>query len=203
MGFNIWFINSIIINMKDSIRTILRKKLNEGKHSDKFEYGCVMVFLDVNQEDWDRLESMIDKDDLYLGKNGDRGYGFETEPHVTVLYGLHGDIPLEDIEAIIKKLKRPEIKMQKVASFNNPEFGVLKFDVESADLHNENSKFTKLPHTTSYPDYHPHATIAYIKSEKIDEYVDKFKDIEPIEVIVTKVVYSMVDGTKKEYSFDN
>jgi 2'-5' RNA ligase len=187
--------------MKDLIKTLFRKKINEGKHNDKFEFGCVMVYLDVNKEDWDNLESMIDKDDLYLGKDGDRGYGFETEPHVTVLYGLHDDIPLEDIEEVINKLKRPELKMQKVSSFNNPEFGVLKFDVESDDLHKENKKFTEFPHTTSYPDYHPHATIAYIKPDKIDEYVKKFKDIEPIEVVVDKVVYSMADGTKKNYPF--
>ena len=187
--------------MKEFIRNIFRKKINEGKHSDKFEYGCVMVYLDVNKEDLNNLKSMINKDDLYLGKNDDRGYGFEDEPHVTILYGIHSDVPLKDVEAIINKIKRPEIKMQKVSSFNNTEFGVLKFDIESNDLHNENSKFTKLPHTTSYPDYHPHATIAYIKPDYIDSYVDKFKDIEPVEVVVSKIVYSMADGNKKEYSF--
>ena len=180
---------------------LLRRKLMEGKHTDKYDYGCVMVYMKVNPEDWNNLSDMIDDEDLYLGENGDRGYGFETEPHVTILYGLHGDIPLETVEDIINQMKRPEIKMQKVSSFNNPKFGVLKFDVESSDLHNENKKLTKLPHTTDYPDYHPHATIAYIKPDRIDHYVDKFKDINPVDVVVEKIVYSMVDGTKKEYSF--
>ena len=35
----------------------------------------------------------------------------------------------------------------------------------------------------------------------IDEYVKKFKSIEPVDVVVEKIVYSMADGTKKEYSF--
>jgi len=187
--------------MRDLIKKLFRKNLMEGKHTDKYEYGCVMVYLDVNRKDWDNLEGMIDKEDLYLGKDGDRGYGFETEPHVTVLYGLHSDIPLEEIEEVINKMKEPKLKMQKVSSFNNPEFGVLKFDVESKDLHKHNKKFTEFPHTTSYPDYHPHATIAYITPDKIDMYVDKFKDIEPVEVVVEKIVYSMADGRKKEYSF--
>lgn len=187
--------------MKDLIKKLFRKIILEGKHDDKYEYGCVMVYLDVKKEDWDKLEAMVNKKDLYLGKDSDRGYGFENEPHVTVLYGLHSDIPLEEIEEVINKMKRPKLKMQKVSSFNNPDFGVLKFDVESEDLDKENKKFTEFPHTTSYPDYHPHATIAYIKPEKIDEYVDKFKDIEPVEVVVEKIVYSMADGTKKEYSF--
>ena len=187
--------------MRDLIKSLFRKKINEGKHTDKFEYGCVMVYLDVNKKDWNTLESMIDKEDLYLGKGGDRGYGFENEPHVTVLYGLHEDIPLKDVEKVLNKMKRPKLNMQKVSSFNNPEFGVLKFDVESDDLHKENAKLTKFPHTTSYPDYHPHCTISYIKPDKIDEYVEKFKGIEPIDVIVEKIVYSFADGTKKEYSF--
>jgi hypothetical protein len=183
------------------IKEMLRKALLKENVSHKQTYGCVMVYLDVNKKDWDNLESMIDKDDLYLGKDGDRGYGFETEPHITVLYGLHDDIPLKDIEKVLKSMKRPEITMQKVTSFNNPDFGVLKFDVESDDLVKENKKLTKFPHTTDYPDYHAHCTIAYIKPDKIDKYVKKFKDIEPIEVIVDKIVYSMADGTKKEYSF--
>jgi 2'-5' RNA ligase len=188
--------------MKELIKQLFRKKINEGKHSDKFEYGCVMVFLDVDKEDWDNLESMIDKDDLYLGKDDDdRGYGFEKEPHITLLYGLHEDIPLKDIEKVLKSMKRPNITMQKVTSFNNPDFGVLKFDVDGDDLHRENAKLTKFPHTTDYPDYHPHCTIAYIKPNKIDKYVKKFKDIEPIEVVVDKIVYSMADGAKKEYNF--
>ena len=189
--------------MKDFIKKLVRKNIIEGKHNDKYEYGCVMVYLDVNKEDWGVLESMIDKKDLYLGKDGDRGYGFENEPHVTLLYGLHADIPLGEIEEVINKMKRPKLKMGKVSSFNNPEFGVLKFDVESKDLHGENKKLTEFPHTTSYPDYHPHATIAYIKPDKIGEYVNKFKDIKPVDVVVEKIVYSMVDGTKKEYSFSD
>ncbi len=180
---------------------MFRKTLLEGKHSDTYEYGCVMVYLDVKKEDWDELESMIDKKDLYLGNDKDRGYGFEVEPHVTVLYGLHNDVPLEDVEEVINKMKRPKLKMQKVSSFNNPDFGVLKFDVESDDLHKENEKFKEFPYTNSYPVYHPHATIAYIKPDKIEEYVEKFKAIKPINVVVEKIVYSMADGNKKEYSF--
>jgi len=102
---------------------------------------------------------------------------------------------------VLKSMKQPKIVMQKVTSFNNSNFGVLKFDVESDDLVKENKKLTKFPHTTDYPNYHPHCTIAYIKPDKIDKYVNKFKNIEPIDVIVEKIVYSMADGTKKEYSF--
>jgi hypothetical protein len=49
--------------MKDLIKKLFRKNISEGKHSDKYEYGCVMVYLDVNKEDWNNLESMIDKKD--------------------------------------------------------------------------------------------------------------------------------------------
>jgi hypothetical protein len=46
------------------------KKLLKEIESGPYEYGCVMVYLDVNKEDWDNLEGMINKEDLYLYKDG-------------------------------------------------------------------------------------------------------------------------------------
>jgi len=189
--------------MNNLIKNKLREKLNEGKHNHKYEYGCVMVYVNVNEDIWASYSDMIDKDDLYLGSDDDTGYAFETEPHITLLFGLHADVPLSDVESVISKIEEPSMVLQKISSFNNPQFGVLKFDVESDDLHKYNNMLTKLPHTTSYPDYHPHCTIAYIKPDKIQKYVDKFSNIEPLEFTVNKIVYSYPPDNKKEYPFGN
>ncbi len=139
------------------IRSLLRKALlNEGAHKTN-KFGCVMVFLKYDQSEWDKLQDLIDKDDLYEPE-GETGYGKEKEPHVTILYGLHTDIPDEDIENEINKIKTPKLSLGKLSSFTNPKFDVLKFDVESSDLHKYNKIFRKLPHTNDYPDYHPHCT---------------------------------------------
>ena len=187
--------------MKDRLKNKLRELLTEGKHNHKYEYGCVMVFLDVDDDVWSRYEDMIDSDDLYLGTDEDTGYGFEKDPHTTILYGIHADVPLDDVENVIDKIKKPKMVLQKVSAFKNEKFGVLKFEVESEYLRNYNRMLTKLPHTTSYPDYNPHCTIAYIKPEAIDKYVEMFSNIEPLEFEVKNIVYTYPPNNKKEYNF--
>jgi 2'-5' RNA ligase len=185
------------MNIRKKLREAL---LNEGAHKAN-KYGTVMVFLDYNKSDWGEMLGVIDDDDLYEPK-GETGYGKEDEPHVTILYGLHSDISDEDIEKEIKKIKRPDIELGGVSSFNNDLFDVLKFDVESEDLHILNNKFTKFPHTTSYPDYHPHTTIAYLKKGKAKEYINKLNNVKNISVTPSKIVYSKVNGEKLKYDLE-
>jgi hypothetical protein len=83
------------MNIKNELRAAL---LKEGKHkTHKNEYGCLMVYLDVDKKDWNKLQNMIDDEDLYLPED-DPSYGRETEPHATILFGFHEDVPDEDIE---------------------------------------------------------------------------------------------------------
>lgn len=174
-----------------NIKKIVRKHL---LNEQRIKYGCVMAYLDIDKDWWDELQNKIDDEDIY--DNKEKEFGREDEPHITLLYGLHDDIPDEDIEKVIKSLKPPKITLQKISAFEN-EFDVLKFDVESEDLHKMNKKFTEFPHTNDYPNYHPHATIAYLKSGTADKYMDDLD--EPIEVESNKIVYSKPNGTKKEY----
>ena len=90
------------MNIKKELRAVL---LKEGKHkTHKNEYGCLMVYLDVAKKDWDKLQDMIDDEDLYIDKE-DPSYGRETEPHATILFGFHADVPDEGIEKEIDKME--------------------------------------------------------------------------------------------------
>jgi 2'-5' RNA ligase len=164
-----------------------------------------MVYLNVNKDDWNNLESMINKKDLYLGKDGDRGYGFETEPHVTWLYGLHEDVKDEDVKSKIDNVTTVNFKLDKISSFNNENFDVIKFDVTSDDFTRYNKDLSELPHTNSFKNYHPHCTVAYVKPGKSEIYIKKLNDFikdNPLEFKVDKIVYSKVDGSKINYYFD-
>lgn len=178
----------------------LRERIIEGikRMIRKYDYGCVMIRLKTDPEDWKALQAMVDEKDVYFGEDGE-GYGREMNPHVTVLYGIHADVPDADVEEYIKEIKDPEIELQDVSSFTNKGFDVLKFDIHSKDLEALNKLFTKLPHTTEYPDYHPHATICYLKSGLAEKYVKKFKDIEPVDSKAKQIVYSKPDGVEKNY----
>ena len=49
------------MNIKKKLREFL---LREGAHKGNM-YGCLMVYLDVNKSDWDKLQGIIESKDLY------------------------------------------------------------------------------------------------------------------------------------------
>ena len=165
------------------------------KSGDLYDYGCVMIYPRVSN--WKEITSMIDEDDIYHPE--DPTYGIETNPHVTLLYGLHNTVTKEDIENVIDKFRNKTIDIQidGIGKFDNDEYSVVKFNAVSPILFEINKELTKLPHTTDYPDYKPHMTISYVKKGKADKYLSHkwkktFSDID-------KIVYSMTNGEKIEF----
>ena len=96
-----------------------------------YDYGCVMVYLDISN--WERIISNIDENDLY--KPEDEHYGRETEPHLTLLYGLHKEVTKEEISTIFKDTKSTDFKIQidGISIFENDEFDVVKMDIKLND----------------------------------------------------------------------
>lgn len=181
------------MDIKDMVRKAL---LNEASKT-AYDYGCVMVYLNVDETQWDKIQDQINPEDLYNDKTDK--FGRETEPHVTILYGIHGDVPDADVEEIIDEIKDPKMTVNKVSVFKNEKYDVLKFEVDSSELHKLNKKFKTLPYTSDYPDYNPHITIAYVKAGLGDEYVDKLNKVGGLEIESDKILYSKPDNTKKEY----
>jgi len=160
-----------------------------------YNYGCSMVYFDFPK--MNEIHSMIEDEDIYT-EDGN-SHGLETEPHATLLYGLHSDeIEDNDVLHASTKLGIPsELKLHNASCFNNDKYDVLKFDVDDDHLHKINGELTKLPHTTDYPDYHPHSTIAYLKKGTGEKYTNKLKDAW-YSVNPSKIVYSKPDGSKIE-----
>jgi 2'-5' RNA ligase len=169
-------------------------ELNEKK-KDTYSYGCAMIYFDAPEIF--KVQDAIDPKDLYE-EEGDRTYGFEDEPHTTLLYGLHTD-EIEndqDVMNVCVSIEVGPIKLHNISLFKNEKYEVLKFDAENENLHKINKALTdKFPFSTDFPDYHPHATVAYLKPGTGDEYVKSFKDIE-VEAIPESIVYSKPDGEK-------
>lgn len=181
-------------------KTRLRKLLYEGKHGHKNEYGCVMVYLKIDKKDWDAILNEIDDKDLYNPAE-DPTFGKEHDPHVTILFGLHGTIKDSEIEPELKNITPPKMSFDGISEFSNEKFEVIKFDVKSDDLNSLNKQFKEFPVTETYPNYHPHCTIAYLKPKMAEKYKEKLQKFKDLKFTAENIVYSKVDGTKKSYDF--
>jgi hypothetical protein len=116
--------------------------------------------------------------------------GRETEPHVTLLYGLHGNNPVP-VGNILKGTGPVMLHLGKISHFpggDGKDYDVLKCDVESRDLLWLNRKLRKLPSTETFK-YAPHATIAYVKKGLGEKYAKLFAPLD-IEVEANGVIFS-------------
>jgi 2'-5' RNA ligase len=157
-----------------------------------YDYGCAMLYFDFPK--MAELHSMISPEDIYT-EEGDRSYGLEEEPHTTILYGLHKEVDDAHVMTPCKEIQYGPIVLHNASLFENEKYDVLKFDARNSNLHAANAKLTMLPHTTNFPDYHPHATIGYLKKGMGKKYTEMLFDKE-YTVNPNKIVYSKADGTK-------
>jgi 2'-5' RNA ligase len=95
----------------------------------------------------------------------------ENRPHITVKYGLHTD-DVEEVKALPLP-KKITAKMGKTSLFSNDYADVLKIEIISPDLVSLNKLISEnLKTTDTFPDYIPHATIAYLKPAHGKGYVN-------------------------------
>jgi 2'-5' RNA ligase len=165
------------------------------KKGETYEYGCAMIYFDFPEIE--EFHSQIDQEDVYL-TGEDRSFGLEDEPHTTLLYGLHSaEIPDPLVLTICTSREIGPMKLVNASLFENEKYDVLKFDVENSVLSEINAELAELPHTTNFPDYHPHATIGYLKPGTGKKYVELFKG-KTYDVVPKKIVYSKPGGERLE-----
>lgn len=161
-----------------------------------YEYGCVMLYFNFPQ--LGKIQEYIDEEDIYEDPE-DPSYGLEDEPHITLLYGLHDDVSLEQVKEIIDNFTFSTEEIYNVSLFENEKYDVLKFEVVTDGILNSvNKDLRTLPYTSKFNDYQAHMTIGYIKPGMGKKYVAKFKDLK-YQIVPSYVVYSYPsDGEKKK-----
>lgn len=124
--------------------------------------------------------------------------GRETEPHITIKYGLH-DGKAEATASVLSGVGPIKAKIGKISLFKNDKFDVVKLDIESPDLHRLNKKIAELPHTDTHPTYTPHITLAYVKPGAGQKYEGQsVPGLTGQEVTFNSVEFSAKDRTKTE-----
>ncbi len=157
--------------------------------------GCVMIKVECTE--WKNLGSIINKDDLYT-ENDKKG--LDTDPHITVLYGLYEDVKQENIEEILKNYKTPTANGTDISVFEANDYDILKIGIESEDLANMNALLSALPHASDHPIYKPHLTVAYIKKGCAQKYLNLIK---VPEFTLTDCVYSDPDKNRTNLRLNN
>jgi tRNA nucleotidyltransferase/poly(A) polymerase/2'-5' RNA ligase len=171
---------------------------SEEKIPEKQKVGTLMVKFDIPS--WEFILNKIKDVDLYHPE--ELQYGKEEEPHITVLYGFNETVTPEDIRAEIGDFDLPiKAKILGISLFNNPEFDVVKLDIESPQLVELRRRVEQLPNTLTYTDYKPHMTIAYAIRGRGQKYVHRFKT--PIEIQSDKIVFSDKDRNKIKLDFSS
>lgn len=133
--------------------------------------------------------------------------GRETEPHITVKYGLHTD-DAEKVRALLKDQPPIPVTLGTTSIFPADEKAVqrggadvsdvVKADVDSPALHALNQKIADaLPHTDTHPEYKPHATVAYVKPGLGKQYEGN-SAVAGRTMMMHSVTFSGKDGQKVE-----
>ena len=173
--------------------TPIKDKINEIQT----EYGCLMLKLEFP---WWRnyVERYVKKEDIY--NNAKQEFGYEYEPHVTILYGFSESVDIEKVKKMLHTLKKPiSVKLTKIDIFSTKTFDVIKFDVASKALNKLNEIVRQnFEYTETHKDYKPHVTIAYVKPGKGEKYISKLKM--PIFTASSTFIYSYAGGRKETFN---
>lgn len=152
---------------------------------------CVMLDVptfDIREavgELWDDL-------DLYYGEpDGPLKYAQgavgEDSAHVTVLFGIHPSDTFEYEVNVWEKLEHwdpPQILIRDIGLFpsrvEGEDYVVLYAEVvPSAELLIARKRLEELPYTDTFPEYKPHITLAYVRTDtgaEIDQWVEKLRE---------------------------
>ena len=180
----------------------LRKQINLLLEDRKHEFGCAMLYFDFPK--MEEIHSLIDENDLYIDDE-DSSFGLETEPHCTLLFGLHEEVDTQDIADILNQYSFTTLKIDNPSFFEVDDiYDVLKFEVFDYDLKDINKELRNYPHTNDYPNYQPHCTIAYLKPGLGQKYVDLLNrnKLNQFKLPPSYAVYSKTNGEQDKININ-
>jgi len=163
----------------------------------EYEYSSIL-FLFPSKDAQAVLEwSKQHIPDSLLYKEGDEK-GREDEIHVTVLYGLHTNDP-DPVREIASEWSPFSITLGEISKFESDNYDVIKVAVSGSELHKANKSLQKLDYTSTFKDYKPHCTLAYVKKGSCDDLLGD-KNFSGRDIAVKSVVFSPAEGERSSIS---
>lgn len=171
------------------------------KKTDQFDYGSTQLDLTGQvAEDVTEFAKSLPESEVYKDPNANydaQRTGRESEPHITVLYGLDTTNQAE-VEGLVQSVKPIEVELGEVSQFDtNEDYDVVKVDVISDELAALYAKLDKVLETPgkTFDEYQPHVTIAYVKKGIGAKYVGdtRFKGQK---ITLNNLIFSSKDGKR-------
>lgn len=120
--------------------------------------------------------------------------GRETQPHVTVKYGLQPSVSVSDLRALLGHEVTGTMTFGATAFFAAPKYDVVILTVDSEDLKALNQTIIDGVDTVStQPNYVPHVTLAYVESGRGHEFAGN-GTLVGVEFTYNALHYSDADG---------
>lgn len=117
--------------------------------------------------------------------------GRESNPHVTVLYGLHEQDVVE-IAPLVSAYGAVKVVYGRTHYFANEDYDVVYVSINSPSARGLHQLLANRPHTSTHARYTPHATLAYVKPGLGRKYAG-----EPLLVGTPDVFHSLVFSDKQ------
>ena len=159
----------------------------------KNEYGCLMAIVpSTHTSNIIKFGKTVIPQSILYTKPDDDSYGYDDNPHVTLKYGYAPDLNKQDLATILRGVKPFNVILRGLTQFNNNDFDVVKFDVESSVLRELRAKADGFPNQDKFPDYKPHMTLAYVKPKSFGHIKENLN----ISVPIKHFEYSGANGKK-------
>lgn len=115
----------------------------------------------------------------------------ETDPHVTVRYGLR-DLTFQQVRTLLRNYPQVWLKLGRLSLFQNADADVLKLEVHSEELHKINRRLRNLDEgDQTHKTYSPHITVAFLKPGTGYKYIHSLSNpFYGVDVLFKTLTYS-------------
>lgn len=131
------------------------------------------------------------------------GDGYESSPHVTILYGFEPSVSAARVQKVISEKwnRRLAFSLGKITRFDtSPEHDVLKCDVKGTSELRELNQLMLAEFgdevSQTYPDYRPHMTLAYVR-KKACQSLNGHAKFDDNVYVLNSLVFSLAGSTSK------
>jgi len=145
--------------------------------------GCVMLPtepFDLFGEGRDRL---LDTEDLYVSSNPAKFWvngDVSDDAHVTLHAGLMQPAYLQKdyVDTVLEAWDRPEyLAPTGITFFPSPDklesdYAAIVVEFDDPSLIEAHQRLSYLPHVNTFPDYNPHMTLAYVRLDAAQRWMD-------------------------------